>query len=580
METGSFALLRRLFRHYMRPHLWRLAVAVPCMAIMAACTAAFTRLVQPLIDDGFIGQDSQVMINLPLLLIGLTLLKGIATFLQGYLMEYVGQRVVADLQKDLYKSVLHQDLGFFQKHPSSSLTSRFTYDLNRLNQAISNIVGGGLRDLTMVIGLTITLLLTSWKLALVATVLFPLAIVPIRQFGRLMRKYARLAQERIGTLANQLGETFTHNRQVKAFTTETYEIGRAKQRIADVFAATMRAARIRAVASPVIELAGVFTIVLVIYAALYLTRTEGLTTGAFAAFLVAVIALIRPIKGLSNLNNALQEGLAAASRTFELIDQQSAITDASKAKALTLKKADVELKNITVTYPDGTCAIDDISFKIGAGETVALVGLSGAGKTTLLNLIPRFFDPTQGTVDIDGQDVKNVTLKSLRENIALVSQEVAIFDDTIAANIAYGRPDVSLKDIQKAAKDAAAHTFIAQLENGYETCVGENGVKLSGGQRQRIAIARAMLKNAPILLMDEATSALDTQSERQVQTALKKLMKGRTTLVIAHRLSTIMHATKICVVEGGKIVESGTHKNLLKKKGIYAHLHKMQSGEH
>lgn len=577
-KNSSWQLIRRMGREYVAPYKKKLALAVFCMVVMAACTTFFAHLIQPLFDEGFIGQNRSVMMWVPVLLLVATFLKGLASYGQSYLMECVGQKVVADLQLKLYTKLTGQDLAFFHRHPVGSLTSRFTYDLHRINYSITTFIGGGLRDVTVALGLLGNLFWKDWQLALASMVIIPLMIYPIRRFGKMMRKYGGMSQGRTGDLTAMVSETLMHNRQVKAYTAEGREIERAHKRILDVLAATLKAVRTRALTSPVIELVATMGIVVIIYLGLYQTAQGHLTTGAFASFLTSLLMMVRPIKGVSNLNNTLQEGLAAVQRTFELIDETPTVQEKAKAKALKIKKAEVAFENVSFAYEDGTNALENLNFKIPAGKTIALVGESGAGKSTILNLIPRFFDASGGAILIDGQNVKDVSLKSLRQNIGLVSQDVAIFDDTIFANIAYGNPNATEEEVIKAAQDAAAHNFIEELEEGYQTQVGENGAKLSGGQRQRISIARALLKGAPILLLDEATASLDTESEKQIQDALKKLAQGRTTLVIAHRLSTITDADEIYVLEKGTVAEHGTHEELLKKEGAYARLYQLQTG--
>lgn len=339
----------------------------------------------------------------------------------------------------------------------------------------------------------------------------------------------------------------------------------------------MKAARIRAMASPMMDVATGIALSLVIFFGLSMSFEGQLSTGAFVSFVTTLVALSRPIKGLTNLNNTLQEGLAAVERTFDLMDQNPSIISDDSGKKLTTKKGEIFFDNVSFTYPDASIGLTDISLTIPAGKMVAIVGESGSGKSTMLNMIPRFFDPTSGSIQIDGTDIKTATLESLRSNIALVTQEIAIFDDTVFNNIAYGNPNASKKDVESAAKNAAADEFIEKLDEGYDTRLGEDGTKLSGGQRQRIAIARALLKNAPILLLDEATASLDSKAEKQVQEGLNKLMKNRTTLVVAHRLSTIAQADQIYVLDKGKVVENGTHQELLAKNNTYAKLHQLQT---
>ncbi len=575
-HASSRVLIGRLVRGYLKPHTGRLAVAVVCMMAVALCTALFAHLIEPLFDDVFAARNARMLVLIPAFIIGIYLVKGVAEYTQNFLMEFIGQRVVADLQRDLYRHVVYQDLAFFHRHTTPSLTARFLFDLHRLRQAFSQAITGSMRDVTMIIGLTINLVDKDWVLALLALTVFPLVVYPVTRLGRRTRRYAAGTQERTGSLNLLLQETFAYNRQVKAYTMEEREIQRSEQSINDVFGLMMKAAKVRAVSSPMMELLGGVSCAGVILYGGSQVIAGNLTQGAFMSFLTSVLLMYRPIKGLTNLNNTVQEGLAAAQRTFELLDEPRTVNDAPGALALDRVRGDVRFDNVTFRYADGSLALQGLTLDIPAGKTVAVVGPSGAGKSTLINLIPRFYDPEGGQVCVDGHDVKTLRLDSLRSQIALVSQEVALFHDTVANNIAYGRPGASRDDIIAAARDAAAHDFILQLPNGYDTLVGEQGVNLSGGQRQRLSIARALLKNAPILLLDEATSNLDTQSERQVQDALNRLMKGRTTLVVAHRLSTIVGADRIHVLNEGRIAESGTHDSLLKARGMYARLYQLQ----
>lgn len=575
-KVTSGELLRRLAKAYLPQHKKKLIIAMCAMLVVSVTMSLSAYYIQPLFDSGLINRRIGVLNTVIIALICLTIVKGIAYYYQGYYMEWVGQRVIADLQKDLFARIMSQDLRFYQTNPTATLTARFTSDLQRLKIALTQVFHAGVRDMAIIIGLLANMLYQDWQLTLLALVVLPLSFFPIRQFGRLMRKYAHLNQESIGRLSHKLNESFNHIRQVQAFTMEDHECHRANAHINDVFDTTLRAVRIRAISSPTVELIGTIAIGIIMLYAGYRIADGVLTPGAFASFMASAVIIIRPIKGLTNLNNILQDGLSAAHRTFAIMDEPRRVHDLSKAKKLKVTQGEIQFEDVTLTYSDGKTALESLTLTVPAGKTVALVGSSGAGKSTLLNLIPRFFDPTEGQILIDGQAIKHTTLFSLRQHIALVTQDVAIFDDSAAANIAYGNPSATEKEIVQAAKDAAAHDFIDQLPDGYQTNLGENGVKLSGGQKQRIAIARALVSKSPILLLDEATSSLDTVSERKVQKALEKLMKNRTTLVIAHRLSTIVSADEIVVLDNGQIVEQGTHDKLLKKSGKYSDLWRMQ----
>ncbi|MAI08218.1 MAG: ABC transporter permease [Magnetococcales bacterium] len=575
-NSHTFHLVKRLVKDYLAPHKGRLGMAVFCMIIVAVCTALTAKMIQPILDELLINKNEALFYIVPGLTVLIFFIKGVAGYFQNYLMEFIGQRMIADLQTNLYKHVIHHDLAFLQKETVSGLTSRFVFDLHQLKKALSNTITGVLKDVPMIIGLIVLMVHQNWKLALICLTIIPLASAPIIYFGRRMRKYSGGTQEEMGSLGGILKESLGHIRQVKSFTMENYEIDRSNKSINNVFKLLIKMARVRALSSPVMELLGGLIIAGVIMYGCSLIWNGEMTAGEFMSFLTAAMSIYRPLKSVTNINNNLQEGLASAERTFNLMDSPATITEQEGAAELQVKKGEIEFKNITFAYEEGQNAIEGLNLTIPAGKKVALVGASGAGKSTILNLIPRFFDPKEGEILIDGQKVSNVTLNSLRQNIGLVTQEVALFNDTIANNIAYGSQTANREDIIKAAQDASADGFITESENGYDTVVGEDGFSLSGGQRQRIAIARAMLKNAPILLLDEATSSLDTQSEKNIQDALNKLMKGRTSLIVAHRLSTTQDADIIHVLDKGQVVETGSHQELLEKNGIYANLYKMQ----
>ena len=428
----------------------------------------------------------------------------------------------------------------------------------------------------MVVFLVALMFYQDWLLALIAFVVFPIALYPIVRIGQRMRTVSADTQSQMGELTTILDETFQGARHVRAYSMETYEIGRAAKAIDAIFRLVHRAGKVRSATHPIMETLGGVAIGVVVFYGGSRVLAGATTPGTFFSFITALLLAYQPLKSLANLNTNLQEGLAAAQRIFALLDMEPEIQDRPGAGQLNIGAGAIRLNNVRFGYEPGTVALDGINLDIPAGRTVALVGPSGAGKSTVLNLIPRFYDPGEGRVLIDGSDARDVTLASLRSAIALVSQDISLFDDTVRANIAYGRPGADFEEITTAAKGAGAHNFIAELKDGYDTHVGGRGLKLSGGQRQRLAIARAMLKDAPILLLDEATSALDSESERYVQKALAELMQGRTTVVIAHRLSTVVSADLIYVMDRGRVVETGTHGQLLAAGGAYARLYAMQ----
>ena len=549
------------------------------MGVAAGSTAARAWLMEPVLDRIFFARDGSLLTLIAGGALVLALVKGLADYGEAVLMTRVGQRVIADVQIALFARLMRADLAYFHAHPTGTLISRFTNDAALLRNAAANVLGGIGKDTVTVAFLVVVMFYQDWLLGLVSFFVFPLAIHPIVSIGRRIRRVAANTQAEIGQLTTLLSQTFQGARHVKAYGMEDYEERRATGLFERLFALIDRASRTRSRASPMMETLGGVAIAIVILYGGHQVISGASTPGALFSFITALLLAYQPMKSLANLNASLQEGLAAAQRIFEVLDIEPTIRDRPGARPMRIAGGEIRFGNVRFSYVPGAVAIDGISLTIPAGRTVALVGPSGAGKSTILNLIPRFFDVDMGSITIDGQDVRTVTLASLRGAIALVAQEVSLFDDTVRANIAYGRFGASTAEIEAAARAAAAEAFIRELPQGYDTVVGEHGVRLSGGQRQRIAIARAMLKDAPILLLDEATSALDSESERHVQAALNTLIRGRTTLVIAHRLSTVQGADLICVVDRGQIVESGRHAELIAGDGLYARLYSMQFAE-
>lgn len=566
----------RLLRENVRPY-WRwIGLALVCMAVMATATAMSAWLMKPVVNDIFIGRNRDLLWLIGGAVLVTFAVKGIANYAQSTLMSFVGLKIIADNQNRLYAHLSHMDLAFFHARQTGSLISRFTVDIIQMRAAVSNVLTGFGKDLLSLVGLVVVMFVQDWQLSLISFFVFPVAVFPIVRLGRRMRKVTTNTQEEMGLFTTLLEQTFQGIRVVKAYGMEQYEQGRMAGIIGRIFELTFKSARIRAMSSPIMEtLGGVAVAIVIIYGGLRVIEQQT-DAGAFFSFITALLLAYEPMKRLANLNSSLQEGLAGTQRLFALLDEKPAIMEKPGATALAVIRGAVRFEDVDFAYGADTPALKGVTLEVPAGKTAALVGPSGAGKSTILNLIPRFYDVNTGRILIDGNDVRDVTLASLHASIALVSQEITLFDDTVRANIAYGRAGAGEDDILAAAKAAAAHEFIQDLPLGYETMVGEQGVKLSGGQRQRLAIARAMLKNAPILLLDEATSALDTESERQVQTALKGLMAGRTTLVIAHRLSTVQDADIIYVVDNGRIIESGGHQDLLRQGGSYARLYALQ----
>jgi subfamily B ATP-binding cassette protein MsbA len=572
---GTIDLYKRLLT-YLKPYRMRLLGAMFFMLLTSGMIGVQTWLIKPILDKVIIGKNLELGRLLPPALIIVSILKGASWYARDYFMGYIGQRVVNDIRDRLYAHVQTLSFSYFTRTPTGVIISRIINDVNlvqgALTRAPSSLVQG---VMTMVI-LTGYILFLNWKLATFSIIVLPVAGVAFSRFSRRFRQASTQMQEQIGGLTMHLHETISGVRIVKAFGMEEYESRRFQRRNRDLFNSLMRAIKTSALSHPVMEIISMIGTAFVIFYAMYaIIAWNIMTVGEFFSFLGALVFFYRPLKDLNGINNTVQDGIAAAKRIFEVMDTHPEIMSSPGAVAIDRSFATIDFQKVSFRY-EQDLVLRNIDLSVPAGETVAIVGKSGGGKTTLVNLIPRFYDVTEGAIRIGSTDIRDVTIESLRACTAMVTQQTILFNDTVRNNISYGHGERPEEDVVRAARAAYADDFIRALPQGYDTEIGESGVKLSGGQRQRIAIARAILKDAPILILDEATSALDSESEREVQSALDSLMRGRTSFVIAHRLSTIMNADRIIVLRDGRIVEEGRHEELLVKNGEYKHLYDQQ----
>ncbi|HET8646482.1 MAG TPA: ABC transporter transmembrane domain-containing protein [Vicinamibacteria bacterium] len=570
--------LRRLFA-YARPYRGLLALSWTATMGYAAASALLAHMVEPIFDNVLIRNVDVARVALTI--VGLYAVKGLCAYLSTTLVAAAGQGAVTDLRNALYSHVLNQSFTSLGRTSTGSLMSSITTDVEKIQYAVSEIAGDVLKESLTVAGLAVVLFVKDWRLALLSLVGMPLAFYPLVRLGRHVRSSSETSLRRWRDISEILQETISGFRVVKAFGMEGFETARFRRAAQRLLNVNMRITRTTAVLPPLMELVGGLALVAALFYGSHEILARRLTTGEFTSFLAALFAMYTPIKRLSRVNATVQGALAAGERVFEVLDTHQEITEAPDAIALPRMREAIEYRDVGFRYSDGDGSVlRRVSFSARAGEVVAIVGTSGAGKTTLMNLLPRFYDVSEGAILVDGTDIRAVTVKSLREQIGLVTQETVLFNDTVRANIAYGLDDVDEARIESAARAAFAHDFVLDLPRRYDTVIGERGSRLSGGQRQRIAIARALLKDPPILILDEATSSLDAESERLVQEALANLMKGRTTLVIAHRLATVRRADRIVVLDGGEVREVGTHEELLRRAGgLYSRLYELQFSE-
>jgi ATP-binding cassette, subfamily B, bacterial MsbA len=561
---------------YLRPYVWPYFVlAMACMLGYSATEGAMPFLVQWMMDDVFVKKDQATLYYLPATIVGIFFVRGLLNFGQSFLSDYVGLRIVQDVRNLLTRHLQFMSLSFFSRHPSGTLISRVANDVTLLRSALTDASASFLKDTTSLIVLVVVAFIKDWFLASLAFVVFPASVLPVMRLSRKIRRFARRGQISTGKLTVFLQESIQGNRIVKAFGMEEYEIQRFAKENFRLFKESLRASRIRGVVTPMMELLAAFGIGAVVWYGGSSVIAGGRTPGEFMAFMAAMFLMYQPFKSLTRTYTLLHQGLAGAERVFEILDEPPSIKDKPDAQIAPRFAKAIEFHDVSFAY-GAKPVLNRVNLTIRAGEVVALVGMSGAGKSTLADLIPRFYDVSSGRITVDGVDIRDVSLASLRSQIGIVTQHTFLFDDTVRNNIAYGDPERGMEDVRAAARAAHADEFITSMPKGYDSLVGEMGMQLSGGQRQRLAIARALLKDAPILILDEATSALDSDSERMVQEALERLMTERTTLVIAHRLSTIRNADRIVVLVDGTIAEEGTHEELLARKSEYSRLYSLQ----
>jgi subfamily B ATP-binding cassette protein MsbA len=574
-EASTAALIRRLWREHIRVYRGRIVLIVVMTLVMSATTALYPALIDWAFNM-FARKDSRILYQVPIMVLAVTAVKGVSMYFQSVLTQDMVLLVIRRLQVAMFGHLSDAALARVEREAPAALAARFTTDATVVREAMTRAVNA-VADAATVVGLAVTMIAIDWKLSLIAAFLYPIAGIPVQRIGKRMRRASGGMQERMGEAAAMLNESFAQARTVRAYSLETHEKTRAGKTFDRLYRALIRMTRVRARLDPMLEVLGGVAVALVIGFEGWRNATGGSGVGNFMGFISALLIASRPLRALGTMNSAIQEGLAGLVRVFDVIDEPAAIADAPGAILLPEGPGEVVFRHVAFAYPDGRPGLSDLSFTAAPGKMLALVGTSGAGKSTALALIPRLYTPSGGQILVDGADIRQVTLASLRDSIAYVGQDALLFDDTIAANIALGRPGATPIDIEQAAAAAAASGFIADMPDGFETQVGVNGQRLSGGQRQRVALARAILRNPRILLLDEATSALDATSEAAVQSALTRLRQGRTTIVVAHRLSTVRDADLIVVMADGRAVEFGTNAELIAADGAFARLVRAQA---
>ena len=569
-------LLKRITKECIMIHWRTFALSIALMLVIAGTTSFHAWLIKPALDKVFVEKDHFWLVWIPVIVLLVTIVKGFATYFQLLTMNVLSMRITADLRKQLYAQFIKSDIAKLHNRSSGDMTASIMNEVGSVVGLISTIVNGSIKQVLTLGSLITVMFYQSVELSLIAFIGFPLAAYPIYKIGRRLRNMSYKNQEIAGKFASQLNDTLQYSKLVKSYNCEDFEINRMSKVIEAMFKMSKKISRLSLISSPFVEsLAGIGVAAVIWYGGTKVINGTT-TTGAFFSFFAAMMMAYRPLKSVSGMNSGIQMGLAAATRFYRMIDEKQNIVDKPNALAIDHVKGNIKLENVDFRYVEDKLTLSGVNVEVKAGQTIALVGHSGGGKSTIMSMILRFYDPENGRVTLDGHDIRDLTLQSVRKSMAVVNQEVMLFDDTILENLRYGKEDATEEQIIAAAKMAEADEFIRALPNGYQTQIGQNGIRLSGGQRQRIAIARAILYDAPILLLDEATSALDPVSERLIKNALAKLMKGRTSIVIAHRLSTVIHADKIFVISEGKVVESGSHQELIEKGGAYANLYSKQ----